>query len=251
MTKVSVRSLGAAFRGPSASVSVARDILGFWNARVPPSYPPQQHVRVSLRGFIDALHGMRCFDINIIVLGVDRFADADDAVVDFALLRTRDIYGRAGICVRRIGWFGVPISEAAGLDQVTEIDQCEEITHRWSAPGRAIDVFVPFRMRLAPSEGDVLGQSPAPAGGCDKSSKKMNGVVVCLYSAEIMPVVLAHELGHYLGLSHVSDTDWRNVMCPTVQALPEMAMFYPLQASWMMRHCMMNDPLQDEDGLDP
>ena len=206
--------------------------------------------RVSLRGFIDALHGMRSFDINIIVLGMDRFADDDDMEVDFALLRTREIYGRAGICVRRIGWFGVPTSEAAGLDQVTEIDQCEEITHRWSAPGRAIDVFVPFRVRIPAGEGDVGGDSPVP-GGCDKSSKAMNGAIVSLETAETMAVILSHELGHYLGLGHVPEHDVHNVMCPIVSPLAETAMFYPWQASWMMRHCMMNDPLQDEDGLDP
>ena len=64
----------------------------------------------------------------------------------------------------------------------------------------------------------------------------MNGSVIELQSSQaVTGVIMAHELGHYLGLSHTSAAN--NVMNPTVSA--STTLLSGSQGNTMKGHCFI------------
>ena len=71
----------------------------------------------------------------------------------------------------------------------------------------------------------------------------MNGVAITLVGGpDDTPEILAHELGHYLGLGHVSN-DGSNVMFPARVAPANMLHLDSGQATVMRPHSMMQQGL--------
>lgn len=92
-----------------------------------------------------------------------------------------------------------------GYADITDRAEAGNLTDDWSGPPGGIDVF------LVQSIGDADGWSNVD-GPCDKSSSdELTGVVMEVTgSRRFTGVLLAHEVGHYLGLG--TGTASTNVM---------------------------------------
>jgi hypothetical protein len=125
----------------------------------------------------------------------------------------------------------IGLAEANGRDVIDDNGEAEALTDEWTVPNRSVDVFV-VKLYV----GAVAGLSPV-GGPCDKDAKGMDGSVVELVGTTTGQV-LAHEVGHYLGLSHVNG-DSTNLMFPSV---PNGGLLTASQGNIMLRHCFVSPP---------
>jgi hypothetical protein len=153
------------------------------------------------------------FNVNLILVGAELFSVADEHDLDAAVQITRDIYEQINLGIGRLQWWAISEADAKGLENITSNSDAQNLTNDWTVPNDAVDVFVVRSYR-----GVVAGNSPVD-GPCDKDRLgKMTGSVVTIHKYIGLPNdwttsgILAHELGHYLGLNHVSDPS--NLMNP-------------------------------------
>lgn len=225
--------------GVTGDFSILRDFYGFFRGVLPPD-PTGAVVQVSLLRQTQRLEGEHCH-LNVIAIGVDNFTDAEDIQIDYSLYRIRDIYHQVGVGVGRVLHFGVDTADADGLDSPTTEDDLEEITDHWTVDNDAVDVFLPFNMNVPSNNGQVLGLS-AVDGPCDKDAKGMTGSVAGLWGGDQVARTFAHEVGHYLGLSHRNNQP-DNLMCQSGQA-NNMRTSVDLttgQGNDMKDHCFVRD----------
>ncbi len=207
----------AACIGVVGSFSVSRDFLGF--LRGAPS-------DVSVGTQIARLKG-RHVHMNFIRVGSDQFTNNDLAEMDAALQFARDNWAQVNLGVARIEHFVISTAEAGGAENIDNDDEAEELTNDWTVPNSALDIF--WVLTYA---GSTIGLSRVD-GPCDKDAKGMDGSVVAIEGAVTTTgFVLAHEAGHYLGLSHSSSSG--NLMFGTV---PNGGNLTSGQGSNMRDHC--------------
>jgi hypothetical protein len=215
----------AACIGVSGDFSVLRDYLGFTlgrfdNPPTPRGLPPDPTgalVQVSLLRQIDRLEGEK-YDINIIRIGEDNFTNTDYLDLDYGIFKLRNIYNQEQVGIGKVEWWYLLSADADGLDSPNTEDELEEITHHWTVPNDALDVFVPANMNVPSNGGQILGKS-AVDGPCNKNAAgEMNGSVTGLWNnvantaSDQTARTLAHEIGHYLGLDHRNNSP-TNLMC--------------------------------------
>ena len=178
--------------------SVCYDLYGFWRGRVPKDPDPTVTAQVSLREHLSALQSSHVH-LNVIRVGVDRFADDDFDKIDYAIYRIRTIYRQVSLGVGRIQHYDVSTADAGGKDDLGSEDEAEDLTKDWTVHNDGLDVFIVDNI----SDSDFVGISPV-GGPCDKDSKGMNGVVGGEVSRDHEGVArtFSHEIGHYLGLPH-------------------------------------------------
>jgi hypothetical protein len=203
--------------GVTGTVSISRDFFGFMRG-VPSD--------VSLLTQVRRLQG-RHVHMNFIRVGSDQFTAADLAEIDSALQFTRDTYAQVNLGVGRIEHFVISTSEADGADNINNDAEAEDLTDDWTVPNSALDIFF-----VRTYSGSTIGLSRVD-GPCDKDAKGMDGSVVAMEgSVNTTGFVLAHEAGHYLGLSHSSSN--ANLMFGTV---PNGGGLTSGQGSNMRNHC--------------
>ena len=196
--------------GITGSFSVLGDFYGFRRRRLPTD-PTGVRVEVSLTEQINSLRA-RHFNLNVIEVGSDQFTTADRDEVDYSIFKVRNIYRQEGLGVGRILHWDVSTAAANGLDSPTTEGDLEDLTADWTVPNDGIDLFVPHNMSIPSDGGTILGKS-AVDGPCDKDAKGMTGATCGLWGSEQTARTFAHELGHYLGLSHNHGDS-----CPTTTA---------------------------------
>lgn len=129
---------------------------------------------------------------------------ADVTKVQFALQVARDIYQQASLGIRRIFWRRIGVAAAGSYTVISDQPEASDLTDDFSGPNDGIDVF------FVQSILNAGGWSTTP-GPCDKDAKEMTGAVIELSgSRSFTGILLAHEVGHYLGLQH--DGALSNVM---------------------------------------
>lgn len=172
--------------------------------------------------------------INLILVGRELFTAVQIAEVNAALAAAREIYAKVGIYLRVAGTYGLTAAQAGGYVTIDNAGEAVDLTSRWSFPGHAVDLFV-VRRWLGPQ----VGQS-ALDGSCNKNDNSYGGmtgtVAEIVGSAAVSGVVMAHEVGHYLGLDHSYVNG--NFMYPSLSAAA--TAIQTAQGDVMKRHCFVS-----------
>lgn len=149
-------------------------------------------------------------NVNIIRVADENFSATERTQIFNALRQTASsIYQAQDLDIGTIQTYAISTAQAGSKATINSNGEAEDLTGDWTVPNQAVDMFV-----VDLYTGSVAGLSPRP-GPCDKDAKGMNGTVVeWLENQATTGVIMAHELGHYLGLPHTSSTN--NLMNPTV-----------------------------------
>ncbi|MBL7727012.1 MAG: matrixin family metalloprotease [Dinghuibacter sp.] len=200
----------------SGSVSVLRDLFGFFQGRVPPDETGAA-ASVSVKQLLSDLKGKH-LHLNIIRTGVDIFSDPQDFDrIDWSILRIREIYRAQDLTVGRVQHWDVTTADSDGLHNIASADEATELTNNWSVDNDGQDVFLV--VTTPDGDGGFVGISNIN-GPCDKDlDKERTGSIVGLdrSTADKVARTFAHEIGHYLGLSHKNNSP-DNLMCQTSKA---------------------------------
>ena len=206
---VSLKQIAQDCLGLSGSYSVNRDIYGYifrdGSNRVfgqlngdtlPGSGLP---LRRSLRAHLEAIQGL---SINLSIFLVNHRNDFSGVVslddvtkIQYAIQVTRDIYAQASLGVRKLYWRRIDPSEVGNYTIITNGAEATDLTDDFSGPNDGIDVFWVQSVLNA-------GGFSNSDGPCDKDEKdeRTGAVLEVSGSRRFTGVLLAHEVGHYLGL---------------------------------------------------
>ncbi|HEX5039900.1 MAG TPA: hypothetical protein VFW95_07185 [Candidatus Limnocylindria bacterium] len=205
MADISVRATAASCLGVNPPFSVNSDVYGYIfrdNAGT---------VGISAdRSLLTQLQLMKGRAINICIFLVGHENDFSGVVtlaqavsVQVALQTVRNLYGQVNLGVRKLFWRRISMADVGNYAIITDQPEAEDLTDDFSGPNDGIDVFYVQSILNAGGWSEV-------GGSCDKDEKdEMTGAVIEL-SSGIMGILTAHEVGHYLGLSH--GTTITNVM---------------------------------------
>lgn len=187
---VSLRQAASNCLGKNGAISVTRDLFGYIYGL--PTIP------VRLKEQLDLMKG-KSFNLSIIFVGhrsgfTGTTSRADAARITYSIQRMREIYDQVNLGVRKIYWTHIPEDDVGAYTTITDYDEAEDLTEDWSANNDGIDVFWVQNILNAGGWSDKDGT-------CDKSDKGMSGAVLELSGSDAFTgVLLAHEVGHYLGL---------------------------------------------------
>ena len=202
---------------PAGSVSLLFHLFGFSRGRIPTDPEPTATASVSLLQKIRGVQGEH-IHLNVIRVGFDGIAAADlDAAVDkldYAVYKIHNVYRPVNLGIGRVAHWVIPTADADGADDLGSEDEADELSDDWSVDDDGIDVFVVRNI----SDIDFVGISPVK-GDCDKDSKD-DGLVGGEIGRDPDPVArtFAHEIGHFLGLSHNHDDGTQCTNCPSSAA---------------------------------
>jgi hypothetical protein len=211
---LSVRQIAQSCLGKTGNLSVNSDVYGYifreadgsvfgtlgGNDTLPGS---GQATTRSLRRHLETISG-NATDLVLILVGHENdfsgATDRDDATkVQYCVQVTRDLYAQVNVGIRRLNWQRIPLADADGYVDILDGAEAEDLTDDWNGPNGGIDVF------WVQSIGDAGGWSNVD-GPCDKDSKdgRTGAVLELSGSRRFTGVLLGHEVGHYLGLSHTN-----------------------------------------------
>ena len=226
----SIRGLAKCI-GLSGEVSIIRDFYGYTRAPRP----------LSLLRQVRLLQG-RHIHLNLILVGIESFTAANKQEIDAAVQFMRDTYATVGIGIGRVERFKITTAQANGLENIDSEDEADALTDEWSVPNDALDSFFVLTYADFPT-----GSSPLE-GPCDKGGKEDDGLVVAIEGlGNETGYVLAHEVGHYLGLDQDFDDshspDPNNLMFSVVPSpVPDVGQLTGGQGGVMKLHCSMRAP---------
>lgn len=225
--------------GLSGSISVVEKIFGYTHIPRPLSILTQ----------VRLLQG-RHIDMNLIIVGHDAFIQADQEEIDRAVDFARETYATVDVGIGLTDRYYIHTNEANGRHIINDDSEAKDLTQEWTVGNSALDVFFVLQY-----DGTTSGLSPKD-GTCSKDRvSTMTGCVVELIDTSGMVdfsrtgFVLAHEVGHYLGLNPYSfehplgdpshSPDANNLMFATV---PNGGVLTERQGEVMREHCSVRSP---------
>jgi hypothetical protein len=213
----SLRQLGACI-GLTGNFRVLRHFFGFRQGRIPPT-PAGVQAQISLRRQMQRLQGDH-FHLNVIAIGVDNFTNANFDEVDYSIYKIRNIYGQVGVGIGRVRHFGITAANAMGFDTPTTNTNLAQLTQQWRTnyDNGAVSVFIPQLFNVPGIYGRSVVDGPCQG---DPVTTGMNASVAGLWDgftttggilkdSDQTARSFAHEVGHYLNLSHN-----HGATCPT------------------------------------
>lgn len=191
----SIRSTADSCLGVTGTISVREDVFGYiWG--------PMDRT-LSVKNHLDLIKDT-AFNLSVILVAHENdfsgaFTSADTIRMQAAIDVMRELYAQVGLGVRKLYWQFIPTADANGYS-VVNASEATDLTEDWSGDNDGIDVF------FVTTVSDAGGWSKTN-GSCDKDVKgERTGAVLELKSTDqFTGVLLAHEVGHYLGLSHGND----------------------------------------------
>lgn len=204
---------------PAGNRSVLGHLFGFLRRRVPTDPDTTVTAQVSLLQHIRDLKAQH-IHLNVIRVGFDAIGagqldeaqqkDLANEKVDYAIYKLRNIYQQVDLGVGRVEHYAIATADANGRDDLGSEDEATQLCDEWTVHNSGLDVFVVRNI----SDSDYVGRSPV-GGSCEKDAKD-DGMVGGEIGRDFDPVArtFAHEMGHFLGLSHNHGED----NCPDTTA---------------------------------
>lgn len=204
MATLSVKSIAASCLDVDPPLSVREDVFGYiWGS---------MNRSLSLRDHLERISGTST-NLSVFLVGHEPsfggwVSQAEAQQIQHAIDVQRELYAQVGLGVRKLYWRYIPVDEATGYFAV-DSSEATELTEDFSGPNDGIDVF------YVQDVTDAAGWSNSNngAGGpCDKDEKgERTGAVMQITTPindgnnDFAGILLAHEVGHYLGLLHAGD----------------------------------------------
>lgn len=222
------------------TVSLARDIYGYRQGHLPTN-PVGAGTTISLRKWA-ALGQGNSFNLNVVAVGIESFTATMFDEIDTAVGRMREIYGAIGVGVKWVLHWHITTEDADGTDVITSQDEIDNLLSGFAVDNGGIDLYFPAGWNPQGADAGLLGKSvidgPCPA---DKDVKGNKGSCVGLTGKTLSSRTAAHEVGHYLSLTH-RQSEPQDIMAqtqfaasPTWQAVG----FDADQADDVRLHCMV------------
>ena len=154
-------------------------------------------------------------DLNIHFVGVQGLTAATAANhggFQRALARFDEIYGTAGVSIRNIRYMDADSTTVSRFRVIRSQEAAFQLVAQSEKPGEDADdllsVNVFFIDQFAIQGGSVLGISAGLPGAAGFHGGRASGLVFAasvLSDPTLLGQVLAHEVGHYVGLFHSSE----------------------------------------------
>jgi hypothetical protein len=164
------------------------------------------------------------YGINLTKVAGEDFTSQESTDLSNAANVTRNIYERHDVTFDRDNRF-IPAGSVGGYEVVTSDGEAHDLWSDWSGPNSNdnIDAFVVQLVAIPLGGGGTAdgidGSIPGPtshsgsnSGVVASKSGYTDGGVKRLH-VDYLGMLIGHELGHYLGLSHVSTAG--NLMLPS------------------------------------
>ena len=154
---------------------------------------------------------MLAFGVNIIKVGdfgAQEHVDLYDAVDQM-----RQIYEQRDITLRGVGRYILNNSLAGGFTVLDSETEFRDMLERWSVPNDWVDVYVVQQFNWGGFNG-YAGGIPGPTsktgredGIAGDKTGFTDGSGTARLNTGVLSQLIGHEIGHYLGLSHVSTSN--------------------------------------------
>jgi len=178
------------------------------------------------------------FGLNITRVGAESFTSQEYNDLYAAVDVTRTIYERRDVTLS-VDRRNITNAQAGGFTVITSESEARDLFEQWSGPNDFIDVFVAPSISGTGFDG-LAGGIPGPTS----HSGRQSGVVVDKSGfvdgngtrrlhIPYLGMLIGHEVGHYLGLSHVSDAG--NLMLSSSGAT-DTSLNYDPQYRTIIRH---------------